>query len=96
MEELRRYVEKSNSISKDELLKNIPDIVDKIKSVGILNMASELALNFAEKIELKKLKKKIDAFKEDEIKDLVTRYLPFLIEFIISSLFSSKISSWIA
>ena len=57
MEYLKTYIGKVNSVSKDELLKDIPDIVETVKSVGILEAARELGVSLAETINLNQLKR---------------------------------------
>ncbi|NHI95053.1 MAG: hypothetical protein EAX96_21360 [Candidatus Lokiarchaeota archaeon] len=83
LNDLRGYVKKINKTSKDQLINDIPDIVKKVNTIGILNTVNEIGLELANKIDLHKLKSKVDSFKLHEIEDLFSRFLPFVIEVVL-------------
>ncbi len=83
LEELKAYINKINKLSKDELVSSIPDMVEKINSYGILNSMNDLGMELANKIDFHKLRPKINSLKLVEIQDLVSRFLPFILEAVV-------------
>ncbi len=74
MDEIKAFVDKAEGMSKDELVKAFPDIIEKAKAVGFAKVAKEVP-NINEVI-----RSKMAEFEVDEAINLMKQFMPVLFD----------------
>ena len=74
MDEIKAFVEKAESMSKEDLVKAMPEILEKAKAVGFLKVATEVP-------EISDLiKNKMGEFEVDQAIEMMKQFMPVMFE----------------
>ncbi|MHA1648567.1 MAG: SCP2 sterol-binding domain-containing protein [Candidatus Helarchaeota archaeon] len=74
MEEIKAFIEKAETMSKEELVKALPEIIEKAKAVGFVKVVKE----FPELNDL--VRKKMAEFEIDEALELTKKFMPLMFD----------------